>query len=147
MLLLLRGLLLVALAASPALAAPDVMVSTTAAASALVLDGEGSASVHIVMVAHLSMSTDGPLGFMLTISSGALSKPGGRAIAYQVTTVAPAAAPPGPSNFAVPSGSDYTFSTTSPGCVAQDLYIMYTPASLQDPGGYAANISIGIVDR
>ncbi|GBO53303.1 hypothetical protein APA_1210 [Pseudanabaena sp. lw0831] len=55
--------------------------------------------------------------------------------------------PPSSGDFTVASGNNYTFLTNQAGSQNRDLYILYTSASLQDPGTYIANITILIADN
>ncbi len=122
----------------------DVMPST----SSLILDGEGSATTHIVKVSTLSLSTDSSKGFTVTISSGNLTKASLETpISYQVITVISADNPPSSGDFNVASGNNYAFVTNQVGSQNRDLYILYTPANFQDSGTYSANITILITDN
>jgi hypothetical protein len=120
-----------------------ITVTASAAASALDLSG----GEKIVKVADLAMSTNNEQGFTLTTSSGSLTKSGGTSIAFQVTTVADAATAPAAGAFTVASGSDDTFNTSGAGSSDRDLYIKYTPASLQDPGTYTGTINLTVSDN
>jgi hypothetical protein len=132
----------------PTFANPSVSVNVMSSASSLLLDGEGSATTHVVKVSTLTLATDISKGFTVTISSGNLTKTGQQTpIAYRVTTVVSAANPPNVGDFTVNSGSNYTFTTTQAGSQNRDLYVLYTPATMQDPGTYSANITIAIVDN
>lgn len=115
----------------------------TAAASTLDLSG----GQKIVQVADIDMSTNNEQGLTLTASSGDLTKTGGSSIAFQVSSVADQATAPLAAAFTVASGSDYTVATSAAGSDAEDLYIMYTPAALQDPGAYAGSISLTVTDN
>lgn len=129
-------------------ALPTLNTTATTQASNLALDGIGSASEHILKVADLTLSTDNPNGYTLTISSGTLSNSEGETpVAFQVTTVVDGASVPGSSAFTTPSGNNYTVSTTTAGQANQDLYIKYTPAALQDPGTYTGSISLVVMDN
>lgn len=121
--------------------------TATAEAGTLDLDGDGTATEHIVKAADMAIATNNEAGYTLTVSSGNLTKTGGTSIAYQVTTVADAAAAPATGGFLVASGTDYTVSTAVAGSVPQDLYIKYTPAALQDAGIYGATINLSVVDN
>jgi hypothetical protein len=129
------------------LAAPALVVHSSASAGSLALDGTGSASLHIVKVADLSLSTSAASGLTVWITSGALSKDGGTPVAFQVALVDHNAAPPSGSTFTTASGVPYLFATTAATAVAKDLYIQYRPGSLQDPGAYVASIDIDVVDN
>jgi hypothetical protein len=102
---------------------------------------------QIVKVADVNMSTNNEQGLTLTASSGNLSKTGGTSIAYQVTSVADGASAPAGSAFTIASGEDYTVGTTAAGAADVDLYIKYSPASLQDPGDYAGSITLTVSDN
>jgi len=131
----------------PALASSAVIVQGMAAASGLELDGQGSASTHIVKVGELSLSTDASAGFTASITSGSLARPGATPISFQVVLVDRNAAAPSSGAFTTPSGTACLFTTTSAGTVDKDIYIKYLPASWQDPGVYAASIDIAIVEN
>lgn len=142
------ALSIVAATAGLAQAAPSVSVAATAGATGLDLDGEGSAGTHIVKIADLSASTDGAAGFTVSISSGELRKADGATpVPFQVALVADEGTPPAASAFTVPSSGTYTWYTAAPGAAARDLYIMYTPAALQDPGAYSATVDVSIIDN
>ena len=157
----LAGLAIGALASSAALAGTtgsvtlggtvastlSIAVAPTATASALPLDGEGSASEHIVKVAALTMGTNNEQGFTLTASSGDIVKSGGTSISYQVTSVDAGGSAPASGDFLVASGSNYTYATSGSGPGNQDLYVKYTPLSLQDPGSYSATINLTVTDN
>lgn len=121
--------------------------TATAGASILDLDGDGSAAEHIVKVADLAIATNNEQGYILTVTSGNLTKTGGTPIAYKVTTVTDAAAAPATGDFAIASGSNYTVSSTGFGSLPKDLYIQYTPAALQDAGAYVATITLNVADN
>lgn len=145
---LLFSLLLVLLGVQPAFSLPAITSSTTSIASNLTLDGEGSASTHIVKVANLELSTNDSDGLTLTISSESLNKSGGETpIPFQVTTVSAGSGSPSASDFPVSSGSNYTVSTSSAGSSSKHLYIKYTPATVQDPGAYNTSISLVVTDN
>jgi hypothetical protein len=115
----------------------------TASASALDLSG----GQKIVKVTDITMGTNNEQGLTLTASSGNLTKSGGTSIAFQVTSVADGAAAPASGAFTIASGSNYTVGTSGSGDVSKDLYIMYTPLALQDPGAYAGSISLTVTDN
>lgn len=81
------------------------------------------------------------------ITSGDITKSGGTPIAFQVTTVPANGAAPGAGDFTVPTGSTYLLITSTSGTEDRDLYIRYTPGSLQDPGAYSGNIALTITDN
>ena len=122
----------------------QLTATATAAASSLDLT---SAGPTIVQVADISMSTNNEQGLTLTATSGDLTKSGGTPISFQVTTVADAASAPASTAFTVASGTDYTVGTSAAGASAKDMYIMYSPAALQDPGAYAGTISLTVTDN
>ena len=140
------ALLLLAAATAPAYATSSITASGSTGVN-LTLDGGGSATNHIVKVANLTMDTDNILGFVASISSGSLTKPGGTPISFQVTLVDEGAAPPSLTAFTVPSGTRLTFGTIAPGVVHKDLYILYRAAPFQDPGAYSATINCDITDN
>ncbi|PSR15542.1 hypothetical protein C8255_22575 [filamentous cyanobacterium CCP3] len=131
----------------PAVGLPFLSTSATAISTSLDLDGEGSASTHIVKVADILFSTDHSGGLTLWLTSGNLTKVNGSDISFQVTTVANDAIAPSSSDFTVPSGQVYTYVTLAAGSESRDVYILYTPSALQDPGAYSATIDISVVDN
>ena len=128
-------------------AASDVTVQATAAASTLDIDGEGSASTHVVKIADVQLTSDASGGLTVTVSASSIGRVGGRPIAVQVLLVPDGASPPTASEFTTPAGATHTFSTSSAGTVHRDLYIKYTPAALQDPGEYTASIDLNVADN
>jgi hypothetical protein len=64
-----------------------------------------------------------------------------------VTSVTDGAGSPASGAFLIDSGDDYTVATTEAGPFLKDLYIMYTPALLQDPGAYAGSINLTVADN
>ena len=142
------GLLLLSLlGVRSAIANPSLTTSATDMAATLDLDGQGTASVHIVKVANITVSTDNPDGLRLVISSGSLSKSGGTDIPFQVTTVEDGSGPASAGDFTSSSGSNYSFNTSTAGTHDRDLYIRYSSAELQDPGHYSSSITITVLDN
>ena len=139
--------LLLAVIAAPALALPSLIASPTSGAGNLDLDGEGTANTHIVKVADLSFSTDSANGLTLEVTSSAIAKLAGADIDFQVVTVANNASIPSQGDFTVPSGSTYTYTTNGAGSENRDLYILYTPGTLQDPGNYLGIITVSVNDN
>lgn len=133
--------------AQPAVGLPSLSTSATSISTLLDLDGEGSATTHIVKVADISISTDYSGGLTLSLTSGSLTKSEGSDISFQVTTVANDDSAPSSSAFTTPSGNTYTYVTQAAGAESRDVYILYTPATLQDPGNYGATINISVVDN
>ncbi|MBE9108179.1 hypothetical protein IQ273_01930 [Nodosilinea sp. LEGE 07298] len=133
--------------AQPAIGLPSLSTSTTAISTSLDLDGEGSASMHIVKIADISISTDYSSGLTLMLTSGSLTKVDGSDILFKITTVANDESAPSSSAFDVPSGDTYTYSTQAAGSENRDVYILYTPSALQDPGSYGATINISVFDN
>ena len=130
-----------------ALAEPSVTIDPEASNNALPLDGEGSASTHTVKIADISVSTTNISGYTLTITSGDITKVNGQDIAYQVVTVNDGDS--SPTVFPIDSGQNYEVCTSIANVSADllDVYIRYTPASLQDPGTYSETISITAIDN
>lgn len=131
----------------PAFALPTLTTTPSSHASNLTLDGEGSASSRIVKVATLTASTANLTGFTLTVSSGSIGKSGGTSISFQVVTVDSGDPPPTAAEFTVSTGNNYEYTTNLAGSENRDLYIYYTPGTLQDPGGYDGSILINISDN
>jgi hypothetical protein len=122
----------------------EITATPTAAASTLNLSG----GEKIVQVADLAIITNSENGFTLSASSGSLTKAGGTAIPFQVHTVLSGAQAPVSGAFVVDSGDDNTsFGSVDEGSVDGDLYIKYTPATLQDPGSYSGSINLLITDN
>jgi len=131
----------------PANASSSVMTSQVAQATALELDGTGSATVHIVRVADIVAMTNSANGFTLSISSGSLTKAGGQPVAFQVALVDHDTPPPTTSSFTTSSGTTYILITSGAVSTDKDLYIRYRSATLQDPGAYSAGIVLDIADN
>ena len=140
------GILVCALCAY-ASASSSVTTQAVAQATALELDGTGSATVHIVRIADVVADTNSPNGCTLSISSGSLTKAGGQPVAFQVALVDHDAAAPSAGAFTIASGSTYTWITSSAASAEKDLYILYRPAALQDPGAYSASVVLEIADN
>lgn len=139
--------ILLSMIAAPVLALPTLTTSPTSDANNLNLDGEGSAKTYIVKIADVSFSTDSVNGLTLEVTSDAITKLSGTDIDFQVVTVADNASKPSQGDFTVPSGSTYTYTTSVAGSENRDLYILYTPATLQDPGNYAGIITVSVTDN
>lgn len=140
--------LLVAMLPATALAAPLVTVSAVAAAGDLPMDGQGTSSTRVVKIADVSFSTASSNGLTVRITSGQLTNADGRTpVAFRVLLVDDGASAPASSAFTTPSGDLYSFPTSTAGSAAKDLYISYTPAALQDPGTYTANVDVSVVDN
>ena len=148
-LLPLLGLCLGSLAtiAQPAMGQPMLSSTATAMSTVLDLDGEGSAATHIVKVADITVSTDHSGGLTLMLTASRLTKPQGSDIAIQITTVGEGAIAPSPTDFTVPADGTYTYVTSWAGAEQRDVYILYTPNALQDPGDYSATLNIAVVDN
>lgn len=132
----------------PAFAIPNISNSITSLASSLPFDSKDGSTTHIIKISTLALSTNSSKGFTVTISSGSITKAEKRTpIAYHVTTLPSGTNAPSSADFSVASGNNYTFSTNQAGSQNRDLYIFYTPAQMQDPGTYSANIIISIVDN
>jgi len=131
----------------PAMALPILDTTMSAIATALDLDGEGTATTHIVKVADVEISTENSNGLTLTITSGTLTKFGGEEISFQVTTVANNSNSPESSEFTVSSGDSYIYATDSATVESRDVYIRYTPQLLQDPGTYEATLELSVTDN
>ncbi len=137
----------IATIAQPAIGLPSLSTTATAISTSLDLDGEGSAGTHIVKVADISISTDHSVGLTLSLTSGSLTKSQGSDISFKITTVADNESAPSSSAFTTPSGNTYTYVTQTAISESRDVYILYTPSALQDPGPYGATINISVVDN
>ena len=132
----------------PAVAESSVSVNVMSSASSLPLNGEVNATTRVVKVSNLTLATDSNKGFTVTISSSNLTKASQNTpISYQVMTVVSGDNPPSSGDFTVASSNNYTFATNQAGSKNRDLYVLYTFASLQDPGTYISNITILIADN
>jgi hypothetical protein len=141
------ALSLLAAVSRPAHSAPSVTAAASSGAGALELDGGGSSQMHIVKVADVSASTDGAGGFRLSISAGELHKADSSTpVPFQMALVSDGGAPPAAGAFTTAAGGTLIWITTSAGAAARDLYILYTPAALQDPGAYSASASLSIIN-
>jgi hypothetical protein len=116
----------------------------TGAASRLDLATPGA---QVVRISEIPLDTNDPSGLTVTVTSGSLTSLGGRAIAYQVTSVAHGASAPAAAAFTVPSGSTYTMSTSVAGSAGADLYMRYTSAAGQEPGLYDGWIRVTVCDN
>lgn len=121
-----------------------IVATDTVAASSLVL----TVGQKIVLVADVAITTNNAEGVTMTATSGSLATVAGNtSIAFQVTTVADAATAPIAAGFSVDSGEEYSVSNAAAGDFPLDLYIMYTPVALQDPGAYAGDIFLSVSDN
>lgn len=123
--------------------------SATGDAGNLPLDGGAAGTQQIIQVADLGINTNNEQGYTLTVTSGDLTKAGGTAISYQTTTTATGVTAV-TGDFAVASGTDYTFTTSAAnasGSGDRDLWVQYTPAALQDPGSYTGSITVTVADN
>lgn len=131
----------------PLWATPAITAIPNSMAGLLPLEGQGTTTTNVVKVAKLTLSTDHARGYTLMVTSGNITKIGGTPIAFQVTTVPANSAAPSAGDFTVPTSSTYLLTTSMSGTEDRDLYIRYTPGSLQDPGAYSGNISLTITDN
>lgn len=138
---------IIASIAYPAWGLPSLSTSSTAMTTHLDLDGEGTATTHIVKVADITISTDSATGLILYVTSGSLAKVDGADIDFQVTTVEDEAIAPSHGDFTVFSGNTYTYVTPAATAESRDVYIRYTPNPLQDPGSYSALIQLSVADN
>jgi len=126
--------------------ASTLTLTTTTLSAAGALDLTAP-TLRIVQVADLAISTNNEQGYTLTATSGNLAKTGGTPIAYRVTTTADGGTAPAAGGFAVAS---HTFASSAANALnsnGRDLYIMYTPAALQDPGLYEGIITVTVADN
>lgn len=118
-------------------------------ANNLPLGGEGGTqSTQIIKVGTITLSSNSANGFTLTIISNNIAKPdGGSPIAFQVTTVA-INETPSAGYFTTEPRQNYTYiNSNANASETRDVYIKYTPASLQDPGNYSGSLNISITDN
>ncbi|NJM44763.1 MAG: hypothetical protein HC860_00280 [Alkalinema sp. RU_4_3] len=119
----------------------NIVATPDAGAATLDLSG----GVKTPKVATLAIDTNNSTGYTLTATNGDMVN--GTAttpISYLVSTVNAGGA--APTAFA----ANYTYSSTAAnaaGAGGRDLYIQYTPAALQDPGTYAATITLAVTDN
>ena len=121
-----------------------LVITTLPEAGALPLNGS---TQQIVRVAGLAISTNNEQGYTVTATSGDLTRTGGTPIAYRVTTTADGGTAPASGGFAVAS---HTFASSAANALntnGRDLYIMYTPAALQDPGLYGGTITVSVINN
>jgi hypothetical protein len=123
----------------------SLQITSMATGTASGLDLSGGQK--IVKVSDLTISTNNEQGVTLTASSGDLTKTGGTSISYQVTSVDDGDPAPDATAFTINSGSAYTVGNSASGSFNRDLYIMYTPLALQDPGHYDATINLSVADN
>jgi hypothetical protein len=122
----------------------SINATDTSEASSLNLSG----GLKIVKVADIVIGTNNEQGFTLSASSGDLTKAGGTSISFQVMTVDDGASAPASGDFTVDSGdANEDFGSSGAGEKEGDLYIKYSPATLQDPGNYSGSISLTVSDN
>jgi len=106
---------------------------------------------RIAQVADVTMTTNNAQGISLSIDSGSLVKTSGAnstPITFQVATVADGTTAPIAAAFTSLTTVAYTAgSTSAAGSTPKDLYIMYSPAAVQDPGDYGARITLTFSDN
>jgi len=127
----------------------SVSTTATAAATTLNLGGTGTAiGEQIVKTGDVALSTNNSTGLTLTVTSGSLSN-GVTAenIAYKVQTVADGGTAPLSAAFTTASGTSLTYTNSIQGADERDLYIAYTPDTLQDPGTYSSTITLTVADN
>jgi hypothetical protein len=125
------------------------VAGTTGAGSAAALE-LGTTGEKIVKIADLTMSTNNEQGLLLTVTSansGSLVKAGGTSISFLLNAVNDAATAPATGDFSAGSGATYTTGSTAAGDANKDLYMKYTPATLQDPGEYTDTLTLTVTDK
>lgn len=124
-------------------------MSTTSLSAASNLDLT-STTEQIIEIADLAIDTNNSEGYILTVTSGELSKADGKtSIPFQVA-VQDEGIVPDTSAFTASSGTNYTYTTSEANGVGNNqksLFIKYTPATLQDPGTYNATVNLTVADN
>ena len=128
----------------------------TADLSPLTLDGAAAGEAQIAQVAALNSYTNNNLGYTLSATITSMTKAGGTPIDFQVTTVAGGTTAPASGAFDATISTDTgvtiadLHSTNAANAVnddLRDLYVLYTPNALQDPGTYSGTISLTVLDN
>jgi hypothetical protein len=122
--------------------ASSLAVVSTSTAGATTLDLSGGEK--IVKVADIDMGTNNEQGLTLTATAGNLTKAGGSSIAFLTTSVADEGSVPVSGSF---EPGTYSIGTSNSGATSIDLYILYSPLALQDPGNYGGGITLTVSDN
>ncbi|MFB2882404.1 hypothetical protein [Floridanema aerugineum] len=141
---------LLLLAGMPPAFAGNITLTSSNQANNLPLGGEGGTqNTQIIKVGTISLSTTSANGFTLNIIGSNLTKSEGvTPIVFQVTTVPSGSGTPGAGAFTTEATENYSYVNNNPNASeTRDLYIKYTPASLQDPGNYSASLNLTIADN
>lgn len=141
---------LLLLSGMPPALAGDITVTPSNQANNLPLGGQGGIqNTQIIKVGTITLNTTSPNGFILNIiASNLINSKGETPINIQVTTVSAGSGTPGEGYFTTGANQTYSyFNNNANASETRDLYIKYTPASLQNPGNYNAYINLNIVDR
>lgn len=135
------------LVAIPASADPSLTVTDIAGINnSLELHGEGTTATEIARVATVNVSTANPQGYTLSLSSASLENAlGGSGIAYQIWAVTAGGSPPMSGDFSIDSGNSFLQCSLLP--LDLDIYVKYTPASLQNSGSYDSTITVEATDN
>jgi hypothetical protein len=144
------SLTILLLANLPATSAGTVTITPSNQANNLPLGGEGGIqSTQIIKVGTINLSTTSQNGFTLNIMGNNLEQSDGKTpIYFQVTTFPTHSGTPSSADFTTPTAQTYSYINNNPNASEiRDLYIKYTPASLQDPGNYSAYINLTIFDN
>jgi hypothetical protein len=129
-------------------------VATTSAVTAsnanttLPMGGVGTdLAAQIVKAADLALVSNNTQGVGLSMTSGNLVN-GGVSVPFQVVSVADGAVAPAAGAFTTASGTAHIDNITvfTAGAAARDMYVMYDPPALLDPGTYAATITVTVSD-
>lgn len=137
----------------PAQANPSLTITPTAeSGNGLRLHGEGAFSTEIKKIAVIQVSTPSPnvygnnFGYTIALSSSEMKNDkGGPDISYQVIAIPLGATDPQSSDFSVMSNHDFVQCSIGP--LSLDVYVKYTPASLQEPGDYSGTINVTVTDN
>ena len=133
--------------AIPAAADPSLTITDVAGINnSLNLHGEGSTATEIEKIATVNVSTANSFGYTLTLSSASLENAaGGPDIAYQIWAVTAGGSPPVSGDFTIASGNNFSQCSLTP--LDLDVYVKYTPASLQTPGSYDSTVTVEATDN
>jgi hypothetical protein len=128
-------------------------LTADAGAESLTLDGTAAGEPQIVQVATLDSHTNNNLGYTLSATITSMTKDGGDPIHFQVTTgtATPAVGAFNATVSAVEGAEIANLHSTNTANAAggdlRNLYILYTPDELQDPGDYVGTIALTVQDN
>lgn len=130
--------------------AGNITVTPSNQANNLPLGGQGGIqNTQIIKVGTITLNTTSQNGFILNITgSNLVNSKGVTPIDIKITTVPAGSGTPGTGSFTSGVNQTYSyFNNISHASETRDLYILYTPASLQHPGNYSGYLNLNIIDK